>query len=825
MSWPNSSSLAAEVKQDVHYALRNLRSHRAFAAIAILTFAVGIGATTAIFSVVNATLLRPLPFREPQRLVSLFLRMPVQYGSGEIDMVWSYPKYQAMLAAQTITSEAALHIAESFTVGTPEGAEIVRGESVGADYFRILGINPSSGRFFDRAEDRASGGERVAILGDGFWRDRFGAAPSAIGSRIEIGGNAYTIIGVAPRGFRGLSGGAQIWALYTATRTPVSLQQNSMHQFQVVARLAPGVTPAAARAAMAAAGQAVDAAYPDDGPAHWGATSYAMDELRVDPAVGRSVMVLAGAVSLLLLIACVNLASLLLARGAARRRELAVRLAMGATSPRLVRQLLTESAVLATCGVVAGLLVAFFAVRVLSAVAPMAAANLSTVRGNLTAVSLSGIGLDGVAVAFSVAIAIATAIGAGLVPALSAGRTPLAEAMRQGASTSPEFTGLRRLTPRAALVIGEIALAVILLVTSGLMIRSLSRLFDAQTGYRPDHLLTARVTLNAARAQTEPVSAMWNDVMRAVSAIPGVRDVATGSCAPVGDHCDGTSLEIPGRAVLPHVSYHVVSPNYFKTLGIPISRGRDVAWTDGREAPAVLMINETAARTIWGAEDPMAAPIGSDRPISIVGIVGDVRYEDVEAPAKAAVFAPVTQNNRRNSVVFIRTAGDPAAVAPALRQAIRAIDRNHAITDIKTMTDRTRDSTARNRFATQVLAAFAAIALSLAALGIYGVLSLAVAQRRRELSVRMALGADRTRVLGMILGEAGGLVAVGALLGAAGAFAASRAMGSLLYGVTGADPLTYAVSAVVLAMVAVTAALIPSLRAMRVQPAAVLRGD
>jgi predicted permease len=333
------------------------------------------------------------------------------------------------------------------------------------------------------------------------------------------------------------------------------------------------------------------------------------------------------------------------------------------------------------------------------------------------------------------------------------------------------------------------------------------------------------VTLNAARIPTEPPGAMWNEIIRSLSALPGVRDVATGSSSPVGDHSDGTSLELPGRTVLPQVSYHVVSPNYFKTLGIPVMRGRDAAWTDAREAP-VLIINDMAARTIWGSEDPLSKPASTgDKPPTVVGVVGDVRYENVEAPAKPAVFVPVSQNNVRRSMVFIRTWGDPAAFAPTLRQAIRAIDRNHAVTDIKTMDERTRESTARNRFATQVLAAFAALALALAALGIYGVLSLAVAQRRRELSVRMALGADRSRVLAMILFEAGGLVAIGAVLGAVGAFAASRAMGSLLFGVTGADPSTYAVSAAVLAMVAIMAALVPALRAVRVQPAAVLRGE
>jgi putative ABC transport system permease protein len=664
------------------------------------------------------------------------------------------------------------------------------------------------------------------VIGDAFWRERFAATPSAVGGRLEISGVSYTIVGVAPPGFRGMNGASNLWALYTAARTPAALQQPAMHQFEIVARLSPGTSHANARSAMIAAGRGIDAAFPREGSAPWGATSYALDDLRVDPAVAKSVIVLAGAVALLLLIACVNVASLLLARGAARRLELAVRLAMGATAQRLRRQLLTESVLLASFGVVAGLAIAFVGVRALSATAPLAAANLSTVRGNLTAIALNTIQLDATAVVFSIAIALLTAVGAGLAPAISAGRVPLADAMRQGATTAPAFAGLRRLTSRGALVIGEIALAVVLLVGSGLMIRSLSRLFDAQTGYRPDHLLTARVSLNAARTRTEPVGAMWDEVVRAVGALPGVTDVAVGSCAPVGDHCEGTSLEIAGRTTPAHVSFHAVSPNYFKTLGIPMLRGREVATSDNREAPPVLVINQTAARTVWAQDDPFSTPVGgSERPMRVIGVVGDVRYENVEAAVKPAVFMPVAQNARRTSMVFVRTAGDPATLAASVRREIRGVDRNHTVTDIKTMDERTRDSTARNRFATHVLAVFAAVALALAALGIYGVLSLAIAQRRRELSIRMALGANRGRVLAMVMREAGGLVVVGALLGVVGSLVAARAMRSLLFGVSAVDPGTYAVSALVLAIAAAAAAFVPALRAMRVQPAAVLRGE
>jgi putative ABC transport system permease protein len=826
---PDARMLAAmldELEQDIHFTLRMLRANRAFTAIAVLTFAIGVGATTAIFSVVNATLLRPLPFRQPDQLMSLFLRMPVQYGSGEIDMVWSYPKYETLLRAQHAFSEVSPHVADAFTLSTPDGSDLVRGESVGARYFHILGVTPIRGRVFNDDEDRTTGGDRTIVISDALWRDRFGMSASVIGSRLEIAGNPYAIIGVAPPGFAGLSGTAQLWALYTATRGVETLKSVGTHQFEIVARLAPGVSVAAAKNAMVAAGRVIDATHPDEGPAHWRAAAYTLAELRVDPLVGKSVLVLAVAVSLLLLIACVNIASLLLARGAARRREISVRLAIGATSGRLVRQLLTESAVMAIIGVVAGLAVAVVGVRALASMAPLTAANLSTVRGNLTAISLGRIALDGPAIAFSVVVAVLAGLGAGLAPAISAGRLPLADAMREAATSTRVFGGVRRLTGRGALVAGEIALAVVLLVGSGLMIRSLSQLFGAQSGYRADHLLTARVALNATRARTEPIGQMWDEVTQRVSSIPGVVSVAVGSCAPVGDHCEGTDLDFPGRTTPAHVSFHVVTPNYFKTLGIPIQRGRDVAPTDRRETQPIMLINEVAARTIWGAADPLATELTrGDRSTRVVGIVGDVRYEDAESPAKPAVFFAAAQQSRRVAMVFVRTAGDPSALGGMLRREIRALDRNHTVTEVKTMQERMLDAASRSRFATQVMGIFAAIALGLAGIGIYGVLSIAVAQRRKEISIRMALGADRARVLRMVLTEAMSLVLAGAIVGMAGAYAGARGMASLLYGVSAADARTYVSCAIVLAAAAGLATLIPALRAMATQPASALRGE
>ena len=823
------ASLLEDLRHDVRYARRMLRSNPGFAIIAVLILAVGIGATTAIFSVVNATLLRPLPFRDPERLMSVFLRMPVQYGSGEIDMVWSYPKYQAFLDAQRTFSETAIHVADAFTLTTDDGADRVVGESVSARYFSILGVQPQRGRFFLDAEDRATGGDPSVVISDAFWRERYGAAESAVGSMIDLNGRRYTIIGVAPAGFAGMSGTARVWPLFTAIRGLPTLQSATTHQFEVVARLTPTATPAVAKADMVNVGRVINATYPDDGGnSVWRAAGYTLQELRVDPTVGRSVIVLAIAVSLLLLIACVNVANLLLARAAARRREIAVRLAIGAGQGRLVRQMLTESAVLSLAGVVVGIAFAAFAVRALSSMAPLAAANLSTVRGALTAISLGSIALDGRVMIAAVVVAVFTAVVAGLVPAVAATRFQVADAMRQGAAATPAFSGLRRLTSRGALVMAEIALAVVLLVTSGLMVRSLGALFAAQVGYRPDGVLTARVALASSRVSNQQaVGPVWDELVQRLSAIPGVTSVAVGSCAPVGDRCEGTGFRLAGRSEQAHVSFHAVSPNYFATLGIPLVRGREVSPDDRREAQSVVVINSTAARTIWGTDDPFTTPIPRDdaRPIDVVGVVGDVRYENVQEAPKPAIFFPIAQMTRSRAMVFVRTTGDPSALATVVRNEIKAVDRNHTVSDVQTLRGRMYEATARDRFATQVLTAFAVTALLLAAIGIYGVLSLAVAQRRRELGIRMALGAERRGVLTMILGQAMGIAAVGGAIGGVAALMAGRALGSMLYGVTAADPVTYVVAALVLGLAVLAAAIVPAARATQVHPMVALRSD
>jgi predicted permease len=819
------------LRQDVAYALRVLRANPAFTFVAILTLAVGIGANAAIFSVIDAALLRPLPFRDPDRLMTIALRMPVQYGPRVVDMSWSYPKSRAFRDVQRTFEDVSLHLSEALTVGGADGAERVPGEVVEASYFRILGVGTSYGRVFTADEDLPSGGAPVVVISDGYWRRRFSGELGVLGSRIDVNGRPFTVVGILPPGFRGLSGNADLWALITSVRSRGVLTGATTHQFDMIARLRPGVTATQAREAVREAGRAVDEVHRDSDGSRWGAATYTLSEVRVDPALRRAVLMLGAAVALVLLIACANIANLLLARGAARHREIAVRLAIGASRARLVRQLLTESVVLAVIGAIAGLVIAVAGVRVLAVMLPgsggAVAGFFSGGQAGLTRVALSTIRVDGSVLLFTLGMTVATGLLFGLAPALAASRAPLIDAMRQGPVATAAFSGLRRLTGRAALVASEIALAVVLLVTAGLMIRSLGRLLEARVGYEPDGLLTARVHLSSNRYSRDSAALLWDEILARVRGVPGAAVVAMGNCSPVGDNCDGTSIRISGRPGSSHVGLHMVSADYFRVLRVPLLRGRTFEPQDRIGAERVAIVNEAAARQIWAGADPLRTPIVSwgDGPIRVVGVVGDMRFEDIEAAVQPAMFLPYTQQSRSRGVLFVRSDGNPIALAEPVRQQIRAVDRNHATYDVRTMRDRMRDATARSRFSTVVLSTFAGVALVLASLGIYGVMSLAVAQRTRELGVRLALGADAGDLLRMVVGQAMALVALGAVVGIIGAIVAARTLGSLLYEVAPLDPWAYGLSAAVLGLAALAATVMPAVRATRINPLEAIRAE
>jgi putative ABC transport system permease protein len=815
-----------QVAQDVRYAWRGLLARPAFTAIAVLTIAAGVGANTAIYSVVDAALLRPLPFPEPDRLMALSLRMPMPNGAPPRDMIWSYPKYEHFAGAQTAFTAHAVHSPRALTLATDDGAERVPGEVVGGRYFEVLGLPPLRGRLFDATDD-VRGGEARAVISEGYWRRQFGSG-DVLGRSLTIGGRPYVIVGVAPRGFRGLSGTADVWVPLTAFFSEQNLAQATAHNLQLVARRRGDVPVSSARAELVRLGRQIDDVYPDpDGD--WGAAAYALDELRIDPALRSAVVVLAVAVGLVLLIACANIASLLLARGAARRREMAVRLAVGANRGRLFRQMLTESLMLASLGAVAATFVAALGVSFLSIrVASMAPAltGMFGESAGLTNVTLPTIGLDARMLAFAVIVALATGVLFGFGPALTASRTPMSDVLRSGAVATPAFAGLRRLTGRGVLVASEIALATTLLIVSGLMIQSLDRLFRARVGYDPSSLLTTRLTLSPTRAPRDSTLQLWADLAERLRAIPAVTAVGVASCAPVGDNCEGTSINIGGQPQGVHVALHAVSPGFFQTMRAPLLRGRAFSDSDRRGAPGVMIINEAAARAYWGAADPLETPVQwSGAEWRVVGIVSDIRYEAIDQPAQPAAYFPYGQFRRVTGTVFVRTSGDPASVIPAMRREIRAADREHAFSDVRPMTSLLRDATARTRITTVLLGSFSAIALLLAGLGIYGVLALAVAQRTRELGVRVALGARRESVMGLVMRQALALAVLGGGLGLLLAVATTRGLGALLYETRPLEPSAYASAVAVLVVATIAAAGAPAWRATKVSPTEALRQE
>lgn len=807
--------LLLDVLADARYALRGLAHRPGFALPALATLAVGIGAATAVFAVANGALLRPLPFPNGARLMSLSLRMPVSAGSRFEDMSWSYPKFVALRDGQRVFDALALYSAETVVVGGSDGAARESSETAGAAYFDVLGVHPALGRTYTADEDRVGGAHDVVVLSDAYWRSRFGAQRTAVGRTLEIGGVRHTIVGVMPAGFRGLSGDAAFWTPITASRSPRALEAPDIHNLQLVGRLAAGVSPAAAARVVARLGTGIDARYPsDDG--QWGAAAYALSTLRVNPAVRRSLQLLAVAAGLLLAIVCVNVSMLLVTRGAARRQEMAIRVAVGGGRGRLVRQLATETTVLTALGGMVGVLLAAIGTRVLVAALPRSMPTAGS-GADLTRLTFSSVhlGLD----ALLVAVLLTVAIGAGL-GALSAMRVSrgVALAALRATRASPAAIPGRRSAfgTRNALVTAQVALATAFLVASGLTLQSLRRTLAIPLGFQPDGLLTVKLTLDPLRARDDSTPFLWEQVMDELRTIPGVRAAAAGSCSPVGMHCDGTTVTLMGRTDAAHVTYLEASPGYFTALGSRLVRGRTFDADEASGARRALIINQAAARRIWGAVDPLTTPLqfmGQQDPV--VGIVEDVRYEDIERAAEPAVYAPFGGGR---GVLFIRVAGDAGSYVGAIRRAIRRAGRGHAMGAIQQMPERLRDATIRERLSAQVFTVFALCALLLATVGVYGTLALQLSQRSRELAIRRALGASGSSLARIVARQVGGIVIAGGIGGAVLALAAGRGLSAMLYDVRTVEPRVFAASAVALVVAVTCAGAIPAWRALRTDP-------
>ena len=791
---------------DLRFALRSLMRRPGFAIVVALTLAIGIGANSAIFSIVNGVLLRPLPYREPERLVMLWTMLP-EFGRE----VSSLPDFRDWREGTRSFADVAALSNASFGVTGEGEPERVEAASVTANFFRTAGVALAQGRSFTREEEREN--SRLAIVSHGFWQRRLGGRAGVIGETVRLSGTPYEIVGVAPEGFR-LGRDAQLWVPLNTADPDAGRRSDFL---TVIARLAPGVTLGAAQREMTAIMSRLGEQYPQTN-ARVGAQVTSLREEIVGK-VRPALLVFMGAVGLVLLIACANVANLLLARAAAREREIAVRAALGAGHGRIVRQLLTESVALALAGAAIGLVLATWGVGALRRADP---SNLPRIEA---------IAVDGRVVAFTVLVSLAVGVLFGLAPALRLARGAIGGSLRDGARTLTGGHGLRSL--RGMLVLSEVAVAILLLAGAGLLIRSFDKLQRVEVGVDPEGVLTAFVVPPQVKYDSLPQVALYFErLLDEVRRTPNVRVAAIGNDVPVSGGASYWSFSVEGRpapapGTAQDVQPYIVSPEYFQALGIPLVRGRALAATDRQGAVPVALVNQAMARKFFAGEEVIGKRITFDGTDywSIVGVVGDTRQEGLTTDPYPQVYVPFAQRPRRGMALILRTAGDPLAAVPALKQVMARVDPEIALSGVASMRQLIDRSIAQPRVNTVLLGAFAGIALLLAAVGIYGVTAYGVAQRTREIGVRMALGARPRDVLGLVVRQGMLPVAVGTVVGLLAALAGTRVMRGLLFGIEATDPLTFTAIPALLALVALAASILPARRAARVDPMVALKEE
>lgn len=805
--WEN---LAGTVLADVRYAARRLRAAPGFTGITVLTLALGIGGTTAIFSALNPILFESLPYPDAGRIASIL----ELYSDGSRN-AGSFGMYRGLVErTRSFDALAALRPWQPVMTGldTPERFE---GQRVSASYFQVLGVAPVLGRDFQASDDRLNG-PSVVILSEALWRRRFGADRDIVGRQISLSDNSFLVIGVMPAGFENVLGpAAELWA---PLQYGMSEGRAWGHHLRTVGRLRAGVTTAQASGEIDALGRAVLAEQRPD--TYDPETRFAVTALRDDLTHGVKPALLAimGGMLLVLLIACVNVTNLLLARGVQRRGEFALRAALGAGSGRLIRQLLTESVILSLVGGVAGMAIAVLGVRALVALTPPGLPRVAAIEA------------DAAVFAFGLGVTALIGLAVGLVPALQAARGNSQQDLQQGARRA---TGGHHRTG-SVLVVAEVALALVLLVGSGLLLRSLQRLFAVEVGFDSSRLLTMQVVASGHRFQSDSSRYRFFDqVLTAVRQVPGVADAALTGQLPLSGDLDeyGAIFESElGRPAQGYSAYrYAVSPGYPAMMGIPLRRGRLLNDQDRAGAPPVALISESLARVKFQGADPVGRQfsMGGDPPYTIVGVVGDVKQASLALSKSEAVYVTAGQWHRADNVMslVIRARGDEAALVPAVRHVVASIDKDQPLTRIATMDDLLASTAAERRFAMVLFSAFAMVALILSAAGIYGVLSGSVTERTRELGVRAALGASRGRVLTLVVRQGMILTGLGVVIGLAGAVLASQLIVTLLFGTSRLDPVTYLGVIALMLGVSAIACWVPAWRAARIDPAIALRTE
>ncbi|HEV2706869.1 MAG TPA: ABC transporter permease [Pyrinomonadaceae bacterium] len=806
------------VLQDVRYAMRMFLKSPGFALVALVALALGIGANTAIFSVVNAVMLRALPYSDADRLVVLWEHN--RQGNNPHNVLAPANFMQWRDEAKSFTEMAAFYDARLNLTGEGEPEEIPT-QVTTANLFRLLGREAAMGRTF-MDEDAEAGKNNVVIISHGLWQRRFGGTSDVVGKKLSLNGQVVTVLGVMPEDFRwfikenSLVGKpAELWL---PTKFDESYRNARGRFISAAARLRDGVSVEQAQAEMSGIAARLEREQPQSNTG-WGATVVPVRE-QFAGEIKTALLVLLGAVAFVLLIACANVANLMLARATARQKEIAIRAAMGAGRLRVARQLLTESVLLSLAGGALGLLLALWGVDALVALSP------PNLIGN------EGVGISLPVLGFTFAVSLLTGVVFGLAPALEASRFNLNDSLKESGKSNAGSSRGRRV--RNVFVVAQVALALVLLVGAGLMIRSFSRLQSVDPGFDPQGLLTMRVQLPGAKyKETAQRIAFYREAVERMRALPGVRSAGVVSYLPFASLGARTDFAVEGRPAAlpgqePGTDVRVTDENYFAAMNIPVLRGRGFTTQEATEDRKVVIINEALARKYFPNEDPLGKRLiiqmkKDPEPTEIIGIVRDAKYDKLEGETYPMVYWTYPHLPYTTMTLVMRTNGDPTALAAAAQREIQAIDKDQPVADVRTMESWVGESISRARFGTMLLTVFAGVALVLAAVGIYGVMSYSVTQRTHEIGIRIALGAQTRDVLRLVVGQGMLLIIIGLVLGLVAAYALTRVMTSMLYGVSATDPLTFASISVLLASIALLACYIPARRATRVDPMIALR--